>query len=115
MTKTNRIVSGLQNQRIELFRQSNVSDGYGGITSENVSYWQTYANTKQLSNLNTFGSETNQDRLINIFQFNVRYRVDKNVLVDDLILYRGKYFVVKEVLTDYVYKDYLTITAQAND
>lgn len=112
MIKRNKISSGLQNQRVEFFKQNNTTDGYGGLVSENTSYWQTSANVSEFKVNKTF--EAYQDKLKNSFLFSVRFREDKGVAVDDLILYRGNYYVVKDIETDFINKVFINIIASYN-
>jgi len=104
-------VSGLLNQRIEIFKYEDVSDGAGGVTPQEVLYWSTSAEITQLKASRNL--EANQERLKPVVKFKVRYRDDKFVIEDMIIKWRGEVFRVNQATPDYVYKEYLEILAIA--
>jgi len=103
--------SGFLNQRIEIFKYEDVSDGAGGVTPQEVLYWSTSAEVRQLKASRNL--EANQERLKPVVKFKVRYRDDKFVVEDMIIKWRGEVFRVNQATPDYVYKEYLEILAIA--
>ena len=109
----NKPISGLLNQKIEIYKFQDVDDGAGGSTPVRVLYWSTSANVLQLkANRNL---QANQERLNPVFKFEVRYRNDKFVIADMDILWRGVYYRINQAEPDFVYKQNIVITAIALD
>lgn len=106
-------VSGLINQKIEIFRYEDISDGAGGVTPVEVLYWATSATVLQLKASRTL--EANQERLKPVFSFRVRYRNDKTIIEDMVIKWRGETFRINQATVDFIYKEYVEIMAIAQD
>lgn len=104
--------TGFINQRIEIFSNNNSSDGYGGsIPGLSADpYWSTNAEVKQLSSSRTL--EANQDELMPVFVFRIRYRDDKNIIDDMIVKWRGSDFVIQGYKPDVVYKEYVEFRAK---
>jgi len=103
--------SGFLNQRIEIFKYEDVSDGAGGVTPQEVLYWSTSAEVRQLKASRNL--EANQERLKPVVKFKVRYRDDKFVVEDMIIKWRGEVFRVNQAIPDFIYKEFLEILAIA--
>lgn len=104
MTK---VISGLINQKIEIFTKDAVADGYGGTTPKNISYWQTRAQVVPLKSARTL--QANQEVLKDGFSFFLRYRSDKSIQEGMMIQYRGSWLTIISAVEDYVYKTYVKI------
>lgn len=104
-------VSGLINQRIEIYKYDDVPDGAGGVIPGEVLYWSTSATVLQLKASRSL--EANQERLKPVFKFEVRYRDDKFVIEDMVVKWRGETFRVNQAEPDYVFREKLIITAIA--
>lgn len=94
--------TGKFNQLIEIYKQINNTNEYGGGTDVNQLYWGTYANTEILRSSRTL--EANQDNLRMIVRFEVRARIDKEIYNDMLVKWRGQWFVIQNYNPDVVYK-----------
>lgn len=106
-------VTAKKNQLISFYRNGPISDGYGGTYNGPILYWEnTSASAYQLKSSRRL--EANQDKLISGFEFRVRMRIDKDVLVDDIIEYRGKGYVIHSSIPDDIYKEDLVIIAMSN-
>lgn len=101
--------TGLLNQKIEIFKYNDVDNGSGGVEPVEVLYWSTNAEITQLRSSRNL--EANQERLKPVVKFKVRYRNDKFVIEDMIIKWRGENFRVNQAEPDFVYKEYLVITA----
>lgn len=101
--------SGFLNQRIEIFKYQDIPDGSGGVTPVEVLYWSTNAEVNQVKASRTL--EANQEHLKPVVKFKVRYRNDKFVIEDMIVKWRGQDFRVNQAEPDFVYKEYLIITA----
>lgn len=106
-------VSGLINQRIEIYKYDDVPDGAGGVIPGEVLYWATSCSVQQLKASRSL--EANQERLKPVFKFEARYRDDKFVIEDMIIKWRGETFRINQAEPDYVYRSKLVITAVAQD
>lgn len=104
-------IAGLLNQKIEIYSYESIDDGAGGSSGGEVLYWATSANVLQLTASRTL--EANQERLKSVFTFTVRFRKDKFIIEDMIVKWRGETFRVNQVEPDFIYKDYLKITAIA--
>lgn len=105
----NKVSSGLLNQKIEIFKYNDVDNGSAGVEPVEVLYWSTSAEIIQLRSSRNL--EANQERLKPVVKFKVRYRNDKFVIEDMIIKWRGEVFRVNQAEPDFVYKEYLIITA----
>jgi len=94
--------TGKFNQLIEIYKQVNNNNEFGGGTDINTIYWGTYANTEILKSSRTL--EANQDNLRMIVRFEVRARDDREIYNDMLVKWRGKWFVIQNYNPDVVYK-----------
>lgn len=103
------IKTGELNQRIEIMSFADVSDGSGGVVSEEVVYWSTSARVKPIKSSSYL--QANQESLKDGFDITVRYRVDKIVKPDMRIKYRSGYLTITSAPTDYVDKVYVNFKA----
>jgi len=106
-------VAGLINQKIEIYKYEDISDGAGGTTPVPVLYWATSCTVVQLKASRAL--EANQERLKPVFKFTVRYRDDKFLIEDMIIKWRGVDFRINQATVDFVYKEYVEILAIAQD
>ena len=106
-------ISGLLNQKIEIYKFEDTDDGAGGSYPAPVLYWYTSACVIQLKAGRNL--QASQERLNPVFKFEVRYRNDKFVIADMQILWRGVYYTINQAEPDFVYKEKLIITAIALD
>lgn len=104
-------VSGLINQRIEIYKYEDTDDGAGGVIPGEVLYWSTQAQVLQLKASRLL--EANQERLKPVFKFDVRFRDDKFLIEDMIIKWRGEVFRINQATFDYVYKSKIEILAIA--
>lgn len=104
-----KLVSGYLNQRIEIYRIVNASDGSGGSVPTEVLYWATSAQVKPLSSNQSL--ESSQEVLKDGFSFIVRYRTDKTITPEMFIKYRGGMLKVTSAPEDYTYREYIRFTA----
>lgn len=107
------MVTGLINQRIEIYENANQLDGHAGVV-QNINptpYWTTSAEVTQLRSSRSL--EANQTELKPVFNFKVRYRDDKNILDDMLVKWRGTYFVIQGYVPGVVYKERVSFDATA--
>ena len=103
------IKTGELNQRIEIMAMSDISDGSGGVISEEIVYWSTSARVKPIKSSSYL--QANQESLKDGFDITVRYRVDKIVKPDMRIKYRSGYLTITSAPTDYVDKVYVNFKA----
>lgn len=101
--------SGLINQKIEIYSDQDAPDGSGGVEPNVVPYWATTAETKPVT-------VRRQDLMgVTIFeaamQFAVRDRLDKNVLENMQLKYRGAWYTIISAIPDYVYNEMMVIKA----
>lgn len=106
-------ISGLLNQKIEIYKFEDTDDGAGGSYPVKVLYWPTSACVIQLKAGRNL--QASQERLNPVFKFEVRYRNDKFVIADMQILWRGVFYTINQAEPDFVYKEKLIITAIALD
>ncbi len=105
------------NQRISFYAMQNISDGAGGSYANPVLYWEnTYAKVEKFKLRINFQKSTQQgDSYIeDALRFTVRYRADKEVLVNHIIKYRRKQYIVQSVAADDTFKTDLIIIATSN-
>ena len=103
------IKTGELNQRIEIMSFADVSDGSGGVVSEEVVYWSTSARVKPIKSSSYL--QANQESLKDGFDITVRYRVDKIVKPDMRIKYRSGYLTITSAPTDFVFKEFIQFKA----
>jgi len=103
------IKTGELNQRIEIMAFADVSDGSGGVISEEVVYWSTSARVKPIKSSSYL--QANQESLKDGFDITVRYRIDKSIKQDMRIKYRSGYLTITSAPTDYESKIYVQFKA----
>ena len=101
--------SGLINQKIEIYSDQDTPNSSGGVNPNSALYWATTAKTKPVT-------VRRQDQMgVTIFeaamQFEVRDRIDKNVLENMLLKYRDAWYTIVSAIPDYVYNEMLIINA----
>lgn len=106
-------VSGLLNQRIEIYTNTVTRRPEGGTEPNNELYWSTNAEVKQLRSSRT--QEANQSPMKQVFSFKVRYRRDKNIQSDMLLYWRGSWFIIQGYMPDVVYNDWVKFDAVAHN
>lgn len=106
-------IAGLLNQKIEIYKYEDISDGAGGSNPVELLYWSTSAQIEYLQSSRNL--EANQERLKPVVDFKVRYRDDKFVIEDMIIKWRGQDFRVNQAQPDFVNKEYLIIRAISNE
>jgi len=106
--------TGLINQRISIFKDASIIDGfnggYGGSIPFTDSYWETNAEVKQLKSNRVL--EADVERIDPVFRFKIRYRRDKNVTLAHKIWWRQAYLIIVAIYPDVIYREYLTIDAK---
>lgn len=107
------MISGYINQKITIYSSDGVRNPYGGLDPANTIYWETSAEVKQLRSSRTV--EANQQPLQQVFQFRVRYRMDKNIQNNMLLYWRGTWFSIINYSPDVVHQDYVTFDGIANN
>lgn len=107
------MISGLINQRIEIYSNSVNRNSWGGTDPGNTLYWSTNAEVKQLQSRRE--SEANQSPMKMVFSFKVRYRRDKNIQNDMLLYWRGSWFIIQGYTPDLIYNDYVKFDAVASN
>lgn len=105
------MTTGRLTQKIQIMARANISDGYAGYTPNNVLYWETFADVKALRSSRTL--EANQSPLKQSYSFTIRYRKDKNLENDMLVVWRGDYYVITGYTPDVVYQEYVKFDALA--
>lgn len=105
--------SGLINQKIEIYSNAAIPDGYGGTNPDNELYWSTNATVKILRSSRT--QEANQSPMKQVCSFEVRYRNDKQIANDMLLKWRGSWFVIQGYNPDVVYQTYVKFDAIASN
>ena len=104
---------GQLNQKIEIYANGSVQDGYAGTTEGQVLHWSTNASVKQLRSSRT--QEANQSPLKQVFSFTVRYRVDKEIANDMLLKWRDNWFIIQGYSPDVVDRVYVKFDAIENN
>ena len=105
------VSSGELNQNIQIMTPADIDDGAGGTYPGEVLYWSTSAKVDILRAQRSL--QANQEQLKPTSLFTVRNRNDKFVNVDMVVLWRGERFNIVSAEPDYVYKEWLVITARA--
>ena len=107
-----KFVAGLINQKITIYHYEDIANDSAGTLPNLVPYWETNSEVKILKASRVL--EANQEKLKPVVIFKIRYRTDKSVIADMSIKWRGEMFSVIDTEVDYVYKEYVNITAIAN-
>jgi head-tail adaptor len=107
------MISGLLNQRIEIYTNTITRRADGGTEPNNELYWATNAKVKQLRS--SRNQEANQVQMSQIFSFEIRYRRDKNIQNDMLLYWRGTWLIIQGYMPDVVYNDWVKFDAVANN
>lgn len=97
-------------RKIQIYKTSNVEDGFGGYTIEDVLIGSFWANVRQLSSFrdNANGGSYIKDN----YSFKIRNNSTINVDLDNLIIvYRGAKYVVNDVSYDDELFRFVNITA----
>jgi len=108
-----KINSGELNQKIEIYRIMNASNGSGGTIPTETLYWSTFAKVTPLGSNQTL--EANQEMLKDGFSFLVRYRKDKTITPEMIIKYRGGVLKITSAPLDYPYKEWVSFKAIWNN
>lgn len=103
------IDSGDLTQRIAIYLNAQTSDGFGGTIPNNTVYWSTFAKVDQLRSSRT--QEANQSPMKQVFSFTVRYRDDKQIENDMLLLWRGQYYIIQGYEPDVIFQKYVRFDA----
>ena len=103
------INTGDLTQRIAIYENNQIQDGYGGTIPNDTVYWSTFAKVDQLRSSRT--QEANQSPMRQVFSFTVRYRDDKQIQNDMLLLWRGQYYIISGYVPDVVFQKYVKFDA----
>ena len=103
------INTGDLTQRIAIYENNQIPDGYGGTIPNDTVYWSTFAKVDQLRSSRT--QEANQSPMRQVFSFTVRYRDDKQIQNDMLLLWRGQYYIISGYVPDVVFQKYVKFDA----
>lgn len=103
------INSGDLSQRIAIYENNQVSDGYGGTIPNDAVYWSTFAKVEQLRSSRT--QEANQSPMKQVFSFTVRYRNDKQIQNDMLLKWRNQYYIIQGYVPDVIFQKYVRFDA----
>lgn len=103
------IDSGDLTQRIAIYLNAQIDDGYGGTIPNDTVYWETFAKVEQLRSSRT--QEANQSPMKQIFSFTIRYRNDKQIENDMLLKWRGQYYIISGYVPDVVFQKYVKFDA----
>lgn len=96
-------------QKIAIYENKQIKDGYGGTIPNNQLYWATFAKVEQLRSSRT--QEANQSPMKQVFSFTVRYRNDKQIENDMLLLWRGQYYIISGYVPDVIFQKYVKFDA----
>lgn len=111
--RDNNIISGYNNQYIEIMSATNIPNEYGGSDPNVAPYWTTYAKINSVWTRRQTSGGTSE--LIQAYKFTVRYRNDKNLQNNMTLKWRGTIYTIFGYNPDVVYQDYVTFNAiQAN-
>lgn len=107
--KTHNVVSGWNNQYIDILGADNIPNEYGGSDPNTSPYWSTYAKVKSVRTYRTNSAGVSE--LIMAYEFVVRYRNDKNLQNNMVLKWRGCFFTIFDYNPDVVYQDFVTFRA----
>lgn len=96
-------------QKITIYENAQLPDGFGGTIPNNAVYWSTFAKVEQLRSSRT--QEANQSPMKQVFTFTVRYRNDKQIENDMLLLWRRQYYIVQGYVPDVIFQKYVKFDA----
>lgn len=103
------IDTGDLTQKIAIYENNQIPDGYGGTIPNDTVYWSTFAKVEQLRSSRT--QEANQSPMKQVFSFTVRYRNDKQIQNDMLLLWRGQYYIISGYVPDVIFQKYVKFDA----
>lgn len=103
------IDTGDLSQKIAIYENDQIPDGYGGTIPNNEVYWSTFAKVEQLRSART--QEANQSPMKQVFTFTIRYRDDKQIQNDMLLLWRGQYYIIQGYVPDVIFQKYVKFDA----
>lgn len=103
------IDSGELSQKIVIYSNEQIKDGFGGTIPNNSLYWATFAKVEQLRSSRT--QEANQSPMKQVFSFTVRYRDDKQIQNDMLLKWRGQYYIISGYVPDVIFQKYVKFDA----
>lgn len=98
--------TGKLRERVDIYQVVDVGTQFGGTKTQNVLYWQTYANVVPLSS--SKGLVANQEQLKDGYQVTIRYRKDKSVNKALKMMYRGKWLNLTSLINDDTLKEYVS-------
>lgn len=103
------VITGYQNQHIEIMSAANIPSEYGGSDPGVTPYWVTTAHIN-------YGwvrrqSAVGVSELIQAYKFTVRYRNDKNIQNDMTLKWRNSIYTIFGYNPDVVYQDYVVFNA----
>lgn len=107
--KDNNVISGYNNQYIEIMAADNTPSPYGGSDPGTETYWATYAKVKSVWVRRQAAAGISE--LIMVYSFTVRYRNDKNLQNDMTLKWRDLLFTIFDYNPDVVYQDFVTFKA----
>lgn len=103
--------TGELNQRIKIMVNADIDDVAGGTIPGETTYWETSAKASVLKSQRT--AQANQEALKPSASFIVRNRDDKFINEAMVLIWRGERFNILSAEPDYVYKEWLVITAKS--
>lgn len=112
-TSDKNIVSGYNNQYIEILGADNIPLVWGGSDPNTAPYWSTYAKVKQVKAWRKTSAGISE--IVFAYEFTVRYRDDKNLQNNMTLLWRNCLFTIFDYNPDVVYQDYVTFKATQNN
>lgn len=111
--RDNNIITGYQNQRIEIMNSQNTKLPAGGSDPNNTVYWETNAHITRNRDFRT--SEGHVTDIELSYRVSVRYRNDKNINNNMLLKWRGIYWVIYGYNPDVIYQDYVVFNITQNN
>lgn len=96
-------------QKIVIYQNAQIADGYGGTIPNNTIYWETSAKVEQLRSSRT--QEANQSPMKQVFSFMIRYRNDKQIQNDMLLKWRGQFYIIQGYEPDVIFQKYVKFDA----
>jgi len=103
------IDSGELSQRIAIYQNAQIKDGYGGTIPNDTVYWSTFAKVDQLRSSRT--QEANQSPMKQVFTFTIRYRNDKQIQNDMLLKWRNQYYIIQGYVPDVIFQKHVKFDA----